>query len=176
MKSPFTGNEMKRVCEKRTWKFRGEEYEYIHTAWLCEDSGELFTTDEMDDVGYAQVTNQYRVRYGIPFTDEVVAVREKYGVSAAKMSQILGIGINQWRHYESGEVPSVSNGRMIRSIMNPETFLDYVHSSKNLLGENEYRKLVKKIEDIANLSKVDEWSRYSHSRIFPCERSQEKQE
>lgn len=173
MKSPFTGNEMKRVCEKRTWKFRGEEYEYIHTAWLCEDSGELFTTDEMDDVGYAQVTNQYRVRYGIPFTDEVVAVREKYGVSAAKMSQILGIGINQWRLYESGEVPSVSNGRMIRSIMNPETFLDYVHSSKNLLGENEYRKLVKKIEDIANLSKVDEWSRYSHSRIFPCERSQE---
>lgn len=31
---------MKRVYEKRTWNFRGEQYEYEHIAWLCEDSGE----------------------------------------------------------------------------------------------------------------------------------------
>lgn len=173
MKSPFTGNEMKKVCEKRTWKFRGEQYEYMHTAWLCEDSGELFTTDETDDAGYAQVTNQYRVRYGIPFTDEILAVRDKYGVPAAKMSQILGIGINQWRLYENGEVPSVSNGRMIRSIMNPETFLNYVHCSKNLLGDNEYRRITARIEDIMKSEAKNEWSLYAHSRIFSYERGRE---
>ena len=117
MKSPYTGKEMKVVYEPRTWSFRGEEYTYIHTAYECEDSGELFTTSESDDAGFLQVTNQYRIRYGIPFTDEIIAVRKRYGVSAAKMSAILGIGTNQWRLYESGEVPSVSNGRMIRSIM-----------------------------------------------------------
>lgn len=173
MKSPFTGNEMKKVCEKRTWKFRGEQYEYMHTAWLCEDSGELFTTDETDYAGYAQVTNQYRVRYGIPFTDEILAVRDKYGVPAAKMSQILGIGINQWRLYENGEVPSVSNGRMIRSIMNPETFLNYVHSSRNLLGDNEYRRITARIEDILKSEAKNEWSLYAHSRIFSYERGRE---
>lgn len=173
MRSPFTGKEMKKVCENRTWKFRSEQYEYIHTAWLCEDSGELFTTDETDDIGYAQVTNQYRAKYGIPFTDEIIAVREKYGISAAKMSLILGIGINQWRHYESGEVPNVSNGRMIRSIMNPETFLEYVHSSKQLLGEGEYRKLIEKVEAVAKDNHEHKWSEYAHSRIFTKERSKE---
>lgn len=44
MKSPFTGKEMKVVYELRTWNFRGEQYEYMHTAWLCEDTGEKFTT------------------------------------------------------------------------------------------------------------------------------------
>ncbi len=148
MVSPFTGKEMKAVYEKRTWSFRGEEYVYNHSAWLCEDSGELFTTDEMDDAGYVQVTNQYRLKYGIPFTDEIIAVREKYGVSAAKMSQILGIGINQWRLYEAGEVPSVSNGRMIRSIMTPSVFGGYVESAKVVLGESEYKKLVARITSL----------------------------
>ena len=86
MKSPYTGKEMKVVYEPRTWSFRGEEYTYIHTAYECEDSGELFTTSESDDAGFLQVTNQYRIRYGIPFTDEIIAVRKRYGVSAAKMS------------------------------------------------------------------------------------------
>ena len=102
MKSPFTGEEMQMVYEKRTWDFRGEKYEYIHASWLCADTGERFTDDETDDAGYAQVTNQYRVKYGIPFTDEIISVRERYGLSAAKMAQILGFGINQWRHNEAG--------------------------------------------------------------------------
>ena len=170
MKSPFTGKEMKMVCEKRTWKFRGEQYEYVHTAWLCEDSGELFTTDETDDVGYMQVTNQYRTRYGVPFTDEIIAVREKYGVSAAKMAMILGIGINQWRLYEGGEVPSVSNGRMIRSIVKPEIFLEYVHSSKHLLGDLEYKKLVERVMGLVGDSGKKGIERYAHSRVFASER------
>ena len=128
MKSPFTGKEMKRLYEKRTWNFRGEQYEYEHIAWLCEDSGEQFTDDESDTAGFVQVTNQYRAKYGIPYTDEIIAVRQRYGISAAKMSLILGIGINQYRLYEQGEVPNVSNGRMIRSIMNPKVMLEMVQA------------------------------------------------
>lgn len=71
MKSPFTGKEMRRVYETRLWKFRGEEYQYIHSAWICEDSGEQFTDDAGDTAGYIQVTNQYREKYGIPYTDQM---------------------------------------------------------------------------------------------------------
>ena len=61
------------MYDRRTWNFRNEEYEYIHASWLCEDSGESFTTDELDDAAYLQVTNKYRERYGIPYTDEIIA-------------------------------------------------------------------------------------------------------
>ena len=170
MKSPFTGKEMTLVYEKRTWNFRGEQYEYVHAAWLCVDTGEKFTTDELDDADFVQVTNQYRAKYGIPFTDEIVAVREKYGLSAAKMSQILGIGTNQWRNYETGEVPNVSNGRMIRSIMDPKVFLNYVDSSKNILGEKEYNKLVLKSESLVDEFDKHEIVKYDIARIYQCER------
>jgi hypothetical protein len=168
MKSPFTGKEMKKVYEKRTWEFRGEKYEYVHASWLCADTGERFTTDETDNAAYVQVTNQYREKYGIPFTDEIIGLRERYGLSAAKMAQILGFGINQWRHYESGEVPSVSNGRMIRSIMTPSVFLDYVESSRNVLGLKEFEKIWSGVSLLAEQDngRVE----YDLTRVYRCAR------
>lgn len=166
MKSPFTGKDMKLVCEKRAWKFRGEAYEYTRRAWLCEDTGEQFTTDETDDVAYVNVTNQYRAKYGIPYVDEIVGIREAYGLSSAKMALILGMGVNQWRHYEDGEVPSVSNGRMIRSISNPNVFLEMVRSAKVQLSEREYNKLESRILDMCRKYQNDGYNRYDSSRIF----------
>ena len=168
MKSPFTGKEMKRVYEKRTWNFRGEEYEYHHLSWLCEDTGESFTTDESDTASFAQVTNQYRAKYGIPYTDEIMTVRNRYGISATKMSLILGIGTNQYRLYEQGEVPNVSNGRMIRSIMNPKVMLSMVESSRNLFATTaEYEKIAAKINAVIEHDKVThKIEKYEQARIF----------
>lgn len=168
MKSPFTGKEMKRTCEKRTWNFRGEQYEYHHLSWLCEDTGESFTTDESDTMGFVQVTNQYRAKFGIPYTDEIVEVRKRYGISASKMSLILGFGTNQYRLYEQGEVPNVSNGRIIRSIMNPKVMLCMVESSKNLFTNlAEYEKTVSKINTVISQNKREyQMDEYEKSRIF----------
>lgn len=173
MKSPYTGKEMSKMYEKRTWKFRGEDYEYFHILWKCEDTGELFTTDETDDAGYNQVTNQYRTKYGLPFTDEIIDIRERYGISATKMAQILGFGVNQWRLYEAGEVPSVSNGRMIRSIMNPLVFLEMVNSSKSILSPAEYRRICSKVEIQIGEIPDGKLDMYDSSRIFASERSAE---
>lgn len=173
MLSPYTGKEMKLVYEPRTWNFRGEEYEYIHTAYKCEDTGDLFTTCESDDAGFLQVTNQYRVKYGIPFTDEIIAVRNRYGVSAAKMSAILGIGTNQWRLYESGEVPSVSNGRMIRSIMNPKVFLDLIESTHQQLTDKEYANITEKVKKVIAQSANYHIDAYECRRVFSFARGAE---
>lgn len=166
MKSPFTGKEMKRIHETRIWKFRGEEYPYIHTFWLCEDSGEQFTDDASDTAGFIQVTNQYREKYGIPYTDEIIAIRKRYGISAQKMSLILGIGINQYRLYEQGEVPSVSNGRMIRSISNPKVMLDILESSRNELSDSEYRKLSDKIKSEIAEGERHKIEQYEINRVY----------
>ena len=173
MKSPFTGKEMKRIYEMRFWKFRGEEYPYMHTAWLCEDSGEQFTDDASDTAGFIQVTNQYREKYGIPYTDEIVAIRKRYGISAQKMSLILGIGINQYRLYEQGEVPSVSNGRMIRSISNPKVMLDILESSRNELSETEYKKLSGRIKSEIEESENHKIEQYEINRVYRSARGAE---
>ena len=131
--------------EVRTTTFRKEEYSYIHIGIIDAD-GEMWTTTEMDEANIFQVYNQYRVRHGIPFPDEISGLREHYGLSAAKMSQILGFGINQYRMYEDGEVPSVSNARTIIAAREKDVFMSFVEASKSDMTEQEYQRIRKKVE------------------------------
>ena len=147
-KSPITGKPMRVIYTPDSWEFRGEKYNYTYITFRDDDLDEGYTTTESDGVWYNQVTNQYREKHGIPYVDEIIALRERYGLSAAKMSVILGFGANQYRLYEEGEVPSESNGKMIRSAMNPLVFLDLVKSSRHQLTEREFAKITAKVEEV----------------------------
>lgn len=131
--------------------YRGEEYDCIYISFHDDHQGESYTTTESDSVWFNQVTNQYREKHGIPYRDEIIALREQYGLSATKMALILGFGTNQYRLYEEGEVPSESNGKMIRSAMNPRVFLELVKSSRHQLADKDYEKIVAKVEEVIDL-------------------------
>ena len=130
--------------ELRTVVFRKEQYDYIHTG-ILDKNGESWTTTELDVVNTNQVYNQYRVRHGIPFPDEIGCLRKYYGLSALKMSEILGFGANQYRYYESGEMPNASNARILIAIRDKNTFLDFLDASIQTIGEKEYAKIRKRI-------------------------------
>ena len=162
--SPLSGKPMRIIFEPEKMKYRGEEYNCIYISFRDDAEGESYTTTESDTSWYNQVTNQYRERHGIPYQDEIVALRDRYGLSAAKMSLILGFGVNQYRLYEEGEVPSESNGKMIRGAMNPQVFLDLVKSSRSQLTEKEYAKIVARAEDV--IRQLEGW----HDEVFVAER------
>jgi uncharacterized phage-associated protein len=168
--SPLTGKPMRVVYEPDTETYRGEKYDFIYVSFRDDAEGESYTTTESDGVWLSQVTNQYRAKHGIPYTDEIIALRERYGLSASKMSVILGFGANQYRLYEMGEVPSESNGKMIRSAMNPKVFLDLVKSSRHQLTDREYDKIVARMEEV--IAKSGEWhsEQWVVGRLFRCGR------
>ncbi|MBP1672883.1 MAG: hypothetical protein H6Q25_698 [Bacteroidetes bacterium] len=126
MKSPITGKEMKLTKERRSMDFRKETFEIVFHYYLCEDSGEQFTTTSLDEVNMNQVYNQYRDKFNIPFPDEITRIRERYNSSAVKMSEILGFGINSYRQYEAGEMPSIANAKLIQMMDDPKFFIDMV--------------------------------------------------
>lgn len=130
--------------ELRTVVFRKEQYDYIHVG-IMDKNGESWTTTELDEVNTNQVYNQYRVRYGIPFPNEICSLREYYGLSAIKMSEILGFGANQYRYYENGEMPNISNSRMLIAIRDKRTFLDFLDASIQVIGEKDYTKIHKRV-------------------------------
>lgn len=123
MKSPITGLEMRLSNESCTLTFRKERITIKNLFYLCEESGEQFTTTELDELNLLQVHNQYRDKHNLPFPLEIREIRLKYGLSAKKMSEVLGFGVNSYRNYEQEEMPSISNGRMIQLMENPEQFL-----------------------------------------------------
>lgn len=143
MKSPITGKEMILSKEKRSMDFRKETFEIVFHYYKCVDSGEQFTITPLDDLNINQIYNQYRDKFNILFPEEIKKIREKYGLSATKMGEILGFGANSYGKYKSGDMPSVSNARLIQMIDDPKKFIDMVELC-DLLDKKAKEKLIHK--------------------------------
>src|SRR5258708_21100944 len=121
----------------KSFEFRKESFNSFYHKWVEQGDDEEFTRTELDELNLAQVHNQYRNKYCIPFVDEIKSIREQYGLSASKMSEILGLGPNVYRNYENGEIPSITTGRLIQLAKDPEEFRKLIGLSQNELEPHE---------------------------------------
>jgi putative zinc finger/helix-turn-helix YgiT family protein len=162
MKSPFTGKDMIVVTELREMTFRKEQFNLIFHAYKCVDTGDQFEDEKFAELNYNQVINQYRAKHHIPFPEQIAAIRKKYDLSAAKISEVLGMGPNTWASYESGEVPSKVHANLIQMIDSPDTFKQLI-SKNGELAEKDRLRILKKIELLAQPECVcdDELKRFA---------------
>ncbi len=152
--SPITGKPMSLIAEPEKVTFRGEDYAYMHFCYLCADSGEKFTTMELDGLNTSQVYNAYREKHGYPFPDEIAALRAYYGVSAAMMSEIMGFGANQWRYYEDEKVPNESNARAIMSIRHKSVFVDFLNAAKIKIGDKAFERVMRRLDGLPEYKRL----------------------
>lgn len=173
MESPFTGGKVKLLIEEKQFEFRKDHFTISQLYYKCIDSGEEFSTDELDQVNLNQLYNRYRVKYGLPFPEEIKQIREQYGLSASKMSEILGLGTNSYRQYEAGDIPTVANGRLILAAKDPEELIKFLEASKSLLSEKDYLKFKRTALELIEERKVNFWNYMFHEHVFnyikPCD-------
>jgi uncharacterized phage-associated protein len=147
MKSPITGKPMELVREKRELGFRKEAFEVVYHFYRCPDTGEEFVDEYIGDLNLDQVYNAYRAKHKLPFAEEIRSIRHQYDLPATAMSEILGLGVNQYRLYENGDIPSETNARLIQMAANPDEFLRLTELS-DALGGRQKEKLLKKIAEL----------------------------
>src|SRR5690606_35114538 len=166
MKSPFTDGEATLQHEKKELEFRKDVFLVTQFFYKCNDTGEEFTTDELDQINVNQLYNQYREKYGVPFPDEIKEIREQYGVSAAKMSEILGFGVNSYRQYEAGDIPTVASGRLIQAAKDPVEYKKFLVDSRAVLTEKEYKKFSDRVDELIRKNRDNVWENIFTEQIF----------
>ncbi|MEM6764680.1 MAG: type II toxin-antitoxin system antitoxin SocA domain-containing protein [Bacteroidota bacterium] len=157
MKSPFTGGEALLRKEWAQQTFRGDTFDIYRHYYVCADTQEEFSTQDLDELNTAQVYNQYRALYRIPFPSEITEIRERYGLSAARMSEVLDFGINSYRKYELGEIPSLANAKLIKLARNPETLMSFAEEKRALFSSNAFQRLENRLAELnerENLSAI----------------------
>lgn len=155
MKSPFTGGKAVLRQEDSELVFRKEKFKFTYLYYQCEDTKERFTTTEIDEINLSQVYNQYRIKYGIPFPDEIRKIRITYDLPASKMSEILGFGENQYRLYENGDMPSETNGKILNSIKRPDVFMLFVENARNQFEAKDYERILSKLKKAMEIEQPD---------------------
>ncbi len=165
MQSPFTGKEMSIQKEWRTLNFRKDEFNVLFHSYKCGETGEQFEDDAFAQLNYNQLVNQYREKYSIPFPEQIIAIREKYNTSASRISEILGFGTNSYRQYESGEVPSQSNARLIQLADDPHEFKKLVDLC-NTIESKVKDKLLHKIQIVLEEQKNTKFEKQLEKYFF----------
>lgn len=136
-------------------EFRKEKFETVYQYYLCEDSGERFEDEKIAQLNLETLYNQYRVRHGIPFPEQLVELRDKYELTPTRISEILCFGVNTYRNYESGEIPSLANALILDFAFDPSKFGEMVERS-DILKPKEKERLLRRVQELMeNQNKID---------------------
>lgn len=131
--------------EAKELRYRKEVFKIVAHYYKCEKCDEEFTTTESDTISLTQVHNQYREKNNIPFPEEIAGIRQKYELSASKMSEVLGLGANGYSNYENGEIPTPAYGNLISAASEPQTFLNLLDKAKEHFSENAFKKVRERV-------------------------------
>jgi len=117
VRSPFTGGESRIIEVTDTANFRGQKFTVTSKCYECVSTGQQFTDTAQDEYFVQDLRRQWRELNGVPTPSQLTARRKALGLSGNEMATLLGLGINQYRHYEKGEFPSESKVRLLQVAM-----------------------------------------------------------
>ena len=113
-----------------TITLKGEEVTYEERFYFCAnapaDENE-FETGSMANANLLNARNAYRIKHGLLTSDEIVAIRENYGLSQVDLARLLGWGEATISRYESKAIQDEAYDTMLRLIKdNPLMALEFL--------------------------------------------------
>lgn len=133
---------------------KGEEVTYEERFYFCanaeEDENE-FETGTMTNKNLLNARNAYRVKKGLLTSDEIIAIRESYGLSQVDLARLLGWGEATISRYESKAIQDEAYDTMLRLIKdNPLQALEFLKKNADKFSGSKHReirtKMVEKLD------------------------------
>lgn len=122
-------------------KFKGIMVQYVATYEYCDQADEYFSSEELSAANDIAMKNAYRREVGLLTTEEICAIRARYGISQSDLATLLGWGAKTITRYESHQVQdSAHNAILTKLVEDPEWFLSLLKSAKNKLTPDSYEK------------------------------------
>ena len=113
-----------------TITIKGEKVTYGEKFYYCvnaDDDENEFETGLMTNENLLNARNAYRLQKGLLTSDEIVAIRESYGLSQVDLAKLLGWGEATISRYESKAIQDESYDIMLRLIKdNPLQALEFL--------------------------------------------------
>lgn len=121
--------------------FKDTLVKYPASYEYCSNTGEYTALDEMIDANDISFKDAYRKKAGLLTSQEIVAIREKYGVSQKDFSKILGWGSSTITRYENHQVQDIVHDDMLRKVnKDPKWFMELLERAGSELSKKAYEK------------------------------------
>ena len=143
---PYCRKEVDYKIEKRDIKeFRGIEINTYENVAVCKECHQDLYVNEIEEKNNERIYELYREKANIIKPQDIVDLREKYGISQRELTAILGFGKMTINRYERGGVPTKSQSDYIKLLIdNDSKFIEKVKEAyKNgNINDKTYEKIV----------------------------------
>lgn len=121
--------------------FKGEEVSFQALYEYCSRSDQLIEQEEMIKANSLAMKDAYRIKVGLLTSNEIIEIRNQYGVSQKDFSEILDWGKATITRYENHQVQDRAHDAVLRKIdSDPKWFLDMLEQAKERITIKAYQK------------------------------------
>lgn len=130
---------------------KGEEIKYNEIYYFCKNSDEdenEFVTGKMENENLLNARNEYRKEHNLLTSNQIVEIREKYGLSQVDLARLLGWGEATISRYESKAIQDEAYDNMLRIIKdNPLAAFEFFQKNKDKFEGYKKIEIKRKIMD-----------------------------
>ena len=154
--------------------FKGVAVEYNIHCQYCPDTDEYYETEEQLVTNDIAMKNAYRIKTGLLTSDEIIAIREKYGMTQTDLSLLLGWGAKTITRYEGHQVQDTAHDTILKKLdADPEWFLALLEKIKDKLGDENYNKTFLKASQLFENSQDSYLRKAIHAKYMRYENQNE---
>ena len=128
------------------YNIKDKEIRFFSKRRFCSKCNNLVYDSELDNEAGQKAIEIYNKNYGIP-KEKIIELRNKYNLSQALFSKIIGCAKKTLISYEKGTaVPNDNYIIIINSLLaKPSTIVTLIEANKQQFSEKEYQKIQNKI-------------------------------
>ncbi|OPL14730.1 MAG: hypothetical protein AVO34_00945 [Firmicutes bacterium ML8_F2] len=146
--SCMEAHQIQQVTVKEENIFKGKRVEYQAKYEYCPNTDAYTATDEIIDLNDISFKDAYRKAVGLLTSEEIIAIRNMYGVSQKDFSKILGWGSSTITRYENHQVQDSVHDDVLKKVSDdPKWFIKLLKRAKDDLSEKVYHKYLKKANE-----------------------------
>ena len=133
-----------------------EEFIIHATLLKCEKCGESFENGQLEVSNYLLAADVYRKAHELLTTEEIVGIREKYGLSQRLLCRLFDWSPSLLCQYENGKIQDSAHNDLLEMIKSPWSMCKYYLRHKNRLNEKEAKSLFATIKPLLEVEEHEE--------------------
>ncbi|MCX7903265.1 MAG: DUF4065 domain-containing protein [Caloramator sp.] len=131
-------------------EYKGKEVNIVENIAYCKKCGEDLFVEKIEEDNLKRLYEKYRQVADLINPEQIIKLREKYGLSQRELGAILGWGKMTINRYERGGLPSQSHSDLLKLMLEDEEFFkEKVEEAynKGRISNKTYNKINNKLGD-----------------------------
>ena len=136
-------HEVKTTLVEENNIFKDVEVQYEAEYYYCDQADESYADERQISQNDINMKNAYRIHEGLLTSQEIAAIRAKYGISQSDLCLLLGWGGKTITRYESHQVQDIAHDTILRKLdSDPQWFLELLQAEKGNISSASYEKYI----------------------------------